>query len=52
MCENAEDLESKVRQLLCMGFGDKKEVIAALDSTNNDIDSAISVLVNVSIHLF
>lgn len=47
MLVDGDEYDTNVRKLTLMGFGNTCQVKEALESSNNDIDSAITFLVNV-----
>lgn len=49
MSKSADEYVSNIRKLQLMGFGDDSEIKKALASCENDIDCAITFLVNVRI---
>ena len=52
MCEEPDEYASNIRKLHIMGFGDDLQLKEALSSCENDIDSAITFLVNVFSSLY
>ncbi len=52
MPENDEEYTANVKKLQLMGFGNESQIKEALEYSNNDIDSAITYLVNVCLKDF